>query len=64
MNSLFVETVKTVRGKTISNVICQSAVLHTLTAEQVSILKSGLNQLEDSKQSLYIKALQTAINSL
>lgn len=64
MNSLFVETVKTVRGKSISTVTCQSTVLQTLTTKQVSILKSGLNQLEDSKQSLYIKALQTAINSL
>jgi propanediol dehydratase small subunit len=64
MNSLFVETVKTVKGKTISTVTCQSIVLQTLTAEQVIILGSGLNQLEDSKQARYIKALQTAINSL
>jgi hypothetical protein len=64
MNSLFVETVQTVRDKSIITVTCQSVVLQTLTTKQVSILESGLNQLEDSKQSLYIKALQTAINSL
>jgi hypothetical protein len=64
MNSLFVETEKNIKGKTISTVICQSVVLQTLTTKQVSILESGLNQLEDSKQSLYIKALKTAIDSL